>query len=86
MVNPAVHLCRCIVSAGVESECQHHLTPLGARYGATACKRGRRNRLTYAKFANLCKALQRLVITRNEQVSGSGPLVGSLFYQLLVNA
>jgi hypothetical protein len=37
------------------------LTPPGAQYGATACKRGKRNRLRYARFATSCNPLQRLI-------------------------
>ena len=53
------------------------LTPPGAQYGATQGKLGKINRLFYAGFAILCNAQQRIIITRNEQVSGSSPLVGS---------
>jgi hypothetical protein len=55
------------------------LTPPGTQYGATQGKPGKRNPLGIGDLqpcANLCNTR---IITRNEQVSGSSPLVGSLF-------
>ncbi len=56
------------------------LTPPRTQYGATRGKPLKGKPLIYAEFAILCKALQRIIITRNEQVSGSSPLVGSLVF------
>jgi hypothetical protein len=53
------------------------LTLLGAQYGAIRSNSEKRKPVVHAEFAILCKALQRL-ITRDEQDSGSNPLVGSL--------
>jgi hypothetical protein len=39
-----------------------------------------RNPFVYAGFANPSNAQQPLTAHRHEQVSGSSPLVGSLFY------
>ena len=49
------------------------LIPPGTQYGAIQCNPENRNRLRYQGFATFC------IITRNEQVSGSSPLVGSIF-------
>ena len=38
---------------------------------------GEEKPLIYAGFAILCKVLQLIIITRNEQASGSSPIVGS---------
>ena len=51
------------------------LTPPGAQYPATRGKAYKRERLRYAVSATPCNTL---FLTRNEQVSGSSPLVGSL--------
>jgi hypothetical protein len=42
------------------------------------------NRLRYADSAILCNAQQHLFLTRNKQVSGSSPLLGSVFPCILL--
>ncbi len=59
------------------------LTPSGAQYWATPSKPEKKEPFVYAEFAILCKALQRIIITRNEQVSGSSPLAGAIFILVL---
>jgi len=56
------------------------LTPPGTQYGATQGKPENRKPLRNSGFATPCKPLQRLMHTRNEQVGGSSPLVGSPFF------
>ena len=57
------------------------LIPPGTQYGATLSNPVQRKPLRYAVFARLCTPLQRLMDhSYLEQVSGSSPLVGSLFY------
>jgi hypothetical protein len=55
------------------------LTPPGAKHPATRCNCGKRKGLRYAGFANPATPRNSRPLTPNEQVSGSRPLVGSLF-------
>jgi hypothetical protein len=50
-----------MVSGEYEDDIDTTLTPPRMQYGASACQRGRRNRLRYAGFATLSKCLQRLM-------------------------
>jgi hypothetical protein len=52
------------------------LTLTRVQYPARGGNAGNRKPVTYAEFANPCNTYW---LTRNEQVSGSSPLVGSLF-------
>ena len=54
------------------------VTPPRAQYPAMVSKAQKRKPPRYAGFANACNTRQRIIITLNEQVSGSSPLVGSL--------
>jgi hypothetical protein len=54
-----------------------HSDTTGSAICATRSKPEKKKPLVYAEFAILCEALQRIIITRNEQVSGSSPLGGS---------
>jgi hypothetical protein len=62
------------------------LTPPGTQYGATRSKLKKRQPLRYEGFATICNTLQRFIITRNKQVSGSSPLVGASFLLALARA
>ncbi len=56
------------------------LAPPRAKYSATRGKADERNRLRYGGPANPYSPSNALFITRNGQASGSGPLVGALFF------
>ncbi len=56
------------------------LTPPGTQYGATHGKVGQRKPLSMGDLQARANPCNTRIITRNEQVSGSSPLVGSLFY------
>ena len=55
------------------------LIPPREQYGATLSKVEKRNRLRYGDLQTCATPSNALPHTRNEQVSGSSPLVGSLY-------
>ena len=56
---------------------RHHPTPPSAQSPATVGKPEKRKRLKYAVLQAPANAFSALITTRDEQVSGSSPLVGS---------
>jgi len=55
------------------------LTPPGTQYGATQGKPGQKTSLDIGDLQLCASPCNAYCLTRNEQVSGSGPLIGSLF-------
>ena len=58
--------------------CDPSLSLTRTQHLAILGNRENRKPFTYARFASVCNAQQPLTDSRNEQVSGSSPLVGSL--------